>query len=161
MKEFLIQQLQPCNTWLCMPLTLRASEQWLGQCWTPFREGTRPISQDPSAHTTPDYKVFWSLKVYYWWGKKTKTQPTQTLQCLSQTLKPQGCPAGGNQPRCVQCPAGLAAHGAAGGPSSREALLVSWQGSSQADSKPVRLDFKIPSDLAVIPQCLLDHLGKK
>lgn len=35
MKEFLIQQLRPCNIWLCVSLTSRASEQWLGQCWTP------------------------------------------------------------------------------------------------------------------------------
>lgn len=53
MKKFLIQQLQPCNTWLCMALTSRASEQWLGQCWTPSSSRELPtISQDPSTHTT-------------------------------------------------------------------------------------------------------------
>lgn len=140
MKGFLTQQLWPCNTWLCMPLASRAPEQWLEQCWTPSsgRESLRILLQTEFARLQ-SILILESLLLV---EERTKTQRTQTLQCLSQALKPQGCPAGGHQPPRAQCPAGHAAHGPAGGPSSREALRLSCQRSSQADSKLVQLDCK-------------------
>lgn len=140
MKEFLTQQLWPCNTWLCMPLASRAPEQWLEQCWTPSsgRESLRILLQTEPARLQ-SILILESLLLV---EERTKTQRTQTLQCLSQALKPQGCPAGGHQPPRAQCPAGHAAHGPTGGPSSREALRLSCQRSSQADSKLVQLDCK-------------------